>query len=353
MPTQNRLNGFRMTSLPETVKAALAKAILKKTTDLTVTLRKPLDFQSNCLYDIWAGEEHFIAKVYLKADEFESAPKREFQALTRLSSLDIAPQPIYYDPSVAPVVIYRYMEGAMWGRRYVSPTALARLMDLWLKVHAVPADWYARGYERSLQEVEDEFRHHFRNYLDWTAHAFKPGKQAAETILNLLDSRAIVFQELADYTPVLLLCRSDPRFANVIQRPNGTLGMVDWEDSGLLDPARQLADFLTHPNQEDLIDWPGWQAFVVPYLDTLGAQDSTITRRMHLYLEIFPFFWMMILTKWGIQLASARQLTGWNINGLPGNVRLRRYLARAISWPKFDYRNVLEDLEHIQFFPND
>jgi aminoglycoside phosphotransferase (APT) family kinase protein len=341
-----------MTSLPETVITEFSKAIKRKPTDLTVTLRKPLDHQSNCLYDIWAGEEHFIGKVYLQIDELESAPKREFQALTLLSSLDIAPQPIYYEPSIAPVVIYRYMEGEMWGRRCVSLTDLSRLMDVWLKVHSVPAVWYARGYERSLQEIEDGFRQHFRNYLDWAALEFEPGKQAAEMILKLLESRECVAQELADYTPVPRFCRSDPRFANVIQRPNGTLGMVDWEDSGLLDPARQLADFLTHPNQEDLIDWPDWQAFVTPYLTTLGEQDSTITRRTYLYLEIFPFFWMMGITKGGIRLASTRQLTGWTINGIPGNVRLRRYLARAISWPEFDYGNVLENLEHIQFFPN-
>jgi thiamine kinase-like enzyme len=27
-------------------------------------------------------------------------------------------------------------------------------------------------------------------------------------------------------------CRADPRFANVITRPDGRLAMVDWEDSG-------------------------------------------------------------------------------------------------------------------------
>jgi len=77
-----------MTGLPETVIAEFSKAIKRKPTDLTVTLRKPLDHQSNCLYDIWTAEEHFIAKVYLQTDELESAPRREFQVLTLLSSFD-------------------------------------------------------------------------------------------------------------------------------------------------------------------------------------------------------------------------------------------------------------------------
>jgi len=57
-------------------------------------------------------------------------------------------------------------------------------------------------------------------------------------------------------------CRSDARFANVIARPDGRVGLVDWEDSGLRDPARELADLLHHPNQEDLIDAEGWQPFL-------------------------------------------------------------------------------------------
>jgi len=341
-----------MTGFPDIVRTEFSKAIKRKPTDLSVTLRKPLDIQSNCLYDIWVNEEHFIAKLYLKADELDSAPKREFQALTLLSPLNIAPQPIFYEPSIAPVVIYRYMEGEMWGRRRVSLTDLSKLMAVWLQVHSVPVDWPARGYERSLQEVEDGFRQHFRDYLDWAALEFEPGQQAAEMILKLLEERTFVTQELADYSPVSRFCRSDPRFANVIQRPDGTLGMVDWEDSGLLDPARQLADFLTHPNQEDLIDWPTWQVFVNPYLTTLGEQDSIIERRLHLYLEIFPFFWLVIITKMAIKMASTGQLTDWNVNGLPVNDRLRRYLARAISWPELDYRNVLDNLEPIRFFPD-
>jgi thiamine kinase-like enzyme len=63
----------------------------------------------------------------------------------------------------------------------------------------------------------------------------------------------------------LVFCRSDPRCANVIARPDGRLGLGDWEDSGLRDPGREVADLLLHPNQEDLVAGPVWDAFLRPY----------------------------------------------------------------------------------------
>ena len=339
-------------SIPEILKTEIAKAIGLNLTELTITLRKPLEFQSNRLYDIWADDYHLIAKEYLQPDEREVAPLREYTALKLLSSLDIAPQPIFFDPAIGPIVIYAYMDGEMWDRRRASATDLSNLMELWLKVNSVSADWFSRGYERPLQAIEHELQNHLETYLDWVTVEFKSGEQAAEMCLKLLESRHGVFQELSDHVPIPCLCRADPRFANVIERPNGQLGLVDWEDSGLRDPARDIADVLTHPNQEDLVDWKEWQAFVEPYIDARSKIDKEIAMRMHLYFAIFPMFWLTLIIRRGIQLASTGQLTDWTINSLPGNKRLRRYLARALAWPKMDYGDTLENLESVEFFPD-
>src|SRR5690348_3166533 len=77
-------------------------------------------------------------------------------------------------------------------------------------------------------------------------------------------------------------------------RPGGRLGLVDWEDSGLRDPAREVADLLMHPNQEDLLDWHAWQ----PFLSTYGESrrdDANFELRLEGYLAIFPVFWLRIL----------------------------------------------------------
>src|SRR5712691_10851101 len=92
----------------------------------------------------------------------------------------------------------------------------------------------------------------------------------------------------------LCFCRSDPRFANVIARPDGRLGLVDWEDCGLRDTAREVADLLLHPNQEDLLGWREWQAFLQPYIDGRRS-DADFERRLQAYLAVFPIFWLGLL----------------------------------------------------------
>ena len=72
--------------------------------------------QANHLYDVWADGRHLIAKEYLSDVELD-APLNEYRALRLVESMDIAPPPLFFDPSVGPVVVYQYLEGVMWDRR--------------------------------------------------------------------------------------------------------------------------------------------------------------------------------------------------------------------------------------------
>jgi hypothetical protein len=171
--------------------------------------------------------------------------------------------------------------------------------------------------------------------------------------LELMDARHDTVLALAEIPPVLCFCRSDARFANVISRPDGRLGMVDWEDSGLRDPARDVADLQAHANQEDLLSPAEWEAFLRPYLAARSVADPTLSERIHLYLAIFPIFWLWLLIGRGLSLANSGKLGGWTISGLPPNQRLRRYLARAIAWPDRVFHRQLALLADVTFFPED
>lgn len=319
-----------------------------------ISVRPPLTFQSNRLYDVWVNGRHLIAKEFLKPDELQDAPAREFQALQLLEPLDIAPRPVFYDPDMAPVVVYEFMEGEMWDRKRPSPSELTQLTEVWLKMHTVPNEdlWFSRGHHTSFQTLESRFHDSFQKYTEWTAVAYPAGQRSAESCLDLLTQFRTVTRELTAHAPALCFCRSDPRFANVIQRPDGRLGLVDWEDSGLRDPARDLADLITHPNQEDLLHLNDWQAFLTPYLAKRGQLDATIQDRLHLYLAIFPIFWLAILLEHGIQKAKTGTVSGWHTNRLPVNEQLRRYLARALAWPDLAFHSQLAALAQIEFFPS-
>ncbi len=338
-------------NIPEIVKVATLQAFGAKASGLTITPRSPLDFQSNRLYDLWAGDRHFIAKEYVRPDEAAVAPAREYKSLQVLATMDIAPQPVFFDPDVGPVVIYEYLEGEMWNRRAVTGNDLSKLASVWIKMSAAPVDWVSRNYEYPLQALEPEFYARVGSYLQWTRAHFAPGAQTAELCLKLLEGRHAVAQELAEYAPRLCFCRGDPRFANVIQRPDGRLGLVDWEDGGLHDPAQDAAVIVTHPNQEDLASWETWQAFLRPYISFHSRTDPDIAYRTQLYLALCSIFWLTVFIQRGLRLAAAGQLPGWTINELPANERLRRYLAWALAWPDMRYELTLRDLGAVEFFP--
>lgn len=318
-----------------------------------IALRQPLTIQSNRLYDVWVEGRHLIAKEFLKPDELDTAPTREFSALQRVAALDIAPQPVFYDAALGPVVVYEYLEGEMWDRRVPAGDDLVKLAQLWIRLHALPTEglWIAHGSEQSPAEIVARFRRGFTGMVEWYTHHFPAGAQAARLCLEILERRLHLVEKFEQHRPVLCFCRSDARFANVIARPDGRLGMVDWEDSGLRDPARDLADLVTHANQEDLMDWAGWQPFLTEYLFQRSRHDPGLEERLHLYLAYFPLFWLLICIQSGIRRAEAGTISGWTINDLPANLRLRRYLARAAAWPKLEFKDELATFADVRFFP--
>jgi len=331
--------------------AARATGLPPATIDLSP--RAPLEHQANRLYDFWAGGRHLILKEFLLPDEKHAAAPREYQALALMAPLHLAPCPVFFDPALGPVVIYEFMEGDMWDRRKPTGTGLARLADAWLQMNAAQADqpWISHGYDQPRAQTMGRIQAHLQAYADWVETDFPAGQAAATACLGLLRRCRDAIDELSAAEPALCFCKADPRFANVIQRPDGRLGLIDWEDSGLRDPARDLADVMTHPNQEDLLSLEEWQAFAQPYLSGRSAVDAGLARRAHLYQALFPIFWLTVIMNQGRHRANTGGLESWSINGLPANQRLRRYLARALAWPDLNFERELQQLHDVEFFP--
>jgi thiamine kinase-like enzyme len=146
-----------------------------------------------------------------------------------------------------------------------------------------------------------------------------------------------VLKQLYATMPAGVFCRSDPRFANVIKRPDGRYGFVDWEDAGLRDPALEAADLMLHPEQEDLLTPAEWQPFLTAYCQATGFVQAGFLQRVEQYALALPLFWILVMMQYGIRLGQAGKLAEWQINELPANLRLQRYLARALAGTQRDF----------------
>ena len=339
----------------ETLRSVVAKFLRLPITNITISLRFPLTHQSNRLDDVYVDGRHLILKEFLKPEEFSSSPEREYRALKLLAPLDIAPQPVFYQPQTCdlnPIVIYEFMDGVMWDRTPPSAAQLAQLAELWLNIHRVQDDnlWISRGYG-NYDDLAERFNARFQIYAQWAADHFPAGLGAVEIWRGFLERCLEVNLRINAMDRMEVFCRADPRFANVIQRPDGRLGMVDWEDSGLRDPAMDIADMMNHPNQEDLISEADWQGFLKPYLAKRQLLDPGIMDRVHLYRFLFPMFNFSGLLGYGIAMANAGKPDGWQINEMPANDRLQRFLARCLAWPEVDFEKELEQAQEFMFFP--
>lgn len=337
--------------IPEVVQRVVAAAM--PGVDVLVTPRAAETHQSNQLFHLRSSDRHFIAKQYLKEDEWESAPAREHASLQRLEALDIAPRPFFYDAKLGPVVIYEYMEGRMWGRYHPSPEEMQTLALRMAQVHQMPPDelWLAHGSEQSLAQRMAWFTRLLESYAAWSAAHYAPGERAVSLCSSLLDRAGQVLDHLYATMPPLRFCRSDPRFANVIVRPDGRLGFVDWEDAGLRDPALEVADLFLHTEQEDLLTEGDYDTFMAVYTQAMQYDREPFGRRVEEIALVLPLFYIVILMRHGLALADAGKLATWQVNEMPANIRLQRYLARGLEGSLFDFDPAA--YADLHFFPTD
>ncbi len=181
------------------LKSVFAKAAGVSPAALCLTLRPSLDHQSNNLYDVQANHTRWILKEYLKEDEWEESPRREFEALKLLKPLGIAPRPLFFEPvspSHKPLVAYEFMAGEMWDRCRPTASQLAQLAQVWLAMNSLPTEnlWLSRGFD-SLTSLETRLLARAQKYHAWVESEFQSGRQAAEILLAECERRHPIFTE--------------------------------------------------------------------------------------------------------------------------------------------------------------
>src|SRR5260370_41879109 len=87
-----------------------------------------------------------------------------------------------------------------------------------------------------------------------------------------------------------------------------------------------------HPNQEGLLGWREWHAFLQPYIDG-HRSDADFERRLHAYLAVFSIFWLGFLLQEGLHRTDSGTFENWRGDQLEPNHRFGRYLGPASRCP--------------------
>ncbi|MCB0011056.1 MAG: phosphotransferase [Anaerolineales bacterium] len=315
-----------------------------------VQLRPPLTIQSNNLYDVMGPGPRLIAKEYLNKDELPAAPTREFLSLQLLAPYNIAPQPRFFDLAEGPIVLYEFMNGEMWPEQSPTPAMLTGLAESWLTMRRLGSDglWASRGLE-TLPQIVVNTGKRLQTYLEWAEGQIGVTTAFAAESRHLLQRAATAHEKLTARPILHYFCRSDPRFANLIHRPDGRVGMVDWEDAGLHDPAYAIAGFFGHANQEHLLTATDRAVFMAAYRAGLAAdEDPELPARVALYERLLSVAWLALLLGAGCNRPDQRD---WQVHHMPVNAKLHRFRARALSDSYAEFEQKLMTLEPIPFFP--
>ncbi|MSP13461.1 MAG: hypothetical protein EXR62_10965 [Chloroflexi bacterium] len=255
---------------------------------------------------------------------------REYRTLKllHLLDLDIAPQPLWFDPSCSilpfPVVMYAWLDGdplpSIPSRDQLAavcatfqtfhairpdtlPTALAS-QDLGIQ----PAWFHWFSFEPYLREL-----HKFVNdYGPWLSSNEPDGPELLSRLLRLVDlCSTFVRDTQAQPGPgnfPLCLCRVDPNLANTLWGADARLRWIDWEYSGWGDPAFELADLRWHASTA-----------------TITGSDHAWLRQTYRAPAADPDFWLrlavwdrLIATRWPFLVLRSL----WTLSHGPDRVRL-------------------------------
>lgn len=219
---------------------------------------------------------------------------REWTALHILAEaeLSIAPQPLLIDREryTWPVVVQSWIDGEpLQGPPHADADWQAILAHL-RTVHALTADKIRRPlpttvlYASTAKEACAA--------IDWQLNLLPSAERPPQLVALCADLHRCRFPSWD--APTLTLCRADPNMRNFIRR-EGAWASVDWEYSGLGDPAFEIADLIAHIAHLDVPE-DRWHWFVDQYVG--GQQAVPLRVRIETYLPLLLVWWTVRIARY-------------------------------------------------------
>lgn len=289
---------------------------------------RPVPSGNNLIFRVTRDADDWAVKFTIR-DERNRA-QREFSSLRLLESLNlqVAPRPLYFDQERyrLPVVVQTWIEGTPLK---LPPEDDAIWTDILLAYHVVHQVTDEVIQERGLALrpcglVTERPEKALTGLVEFLAQI--PIGEQPRTLSELL-------AELERFALPLIqvsscLGHGDATVRNMLHTASGVV-LVDWEYSGLCDPAHEIAKIMTHPHAKDVSE-ERWQWVAEHYAQMVG--DASFRQRIQVQYALALIWWCIRLVYGRSVLLQrpTRRLVGSAPEAeISSDENIERYLLRA------------------------
>jgi hypothetical protein len=235
------------------------------------------------------GGNEIDAVVKLYPDAGYVRGRRQYDAQMAFSLIGLAPRPLWFDREPEnlawQVLVYPWVEGEM--PTGAEPGVAAALARAAAAIHASDAETLPRyaPHAMSLQSWWQVVGQTAETVARRTAGVPELGEAFAALAGR---ARAAVEAALPLWAGTgLVPVHGDLALENALVTDGGQLLLLDWEMSGLGDPALEVARFLA----QTPLDLPGWEdAWLAEYLS--ASDRPGLAERIATYRALLPFEWL-------------------------------------------------------------
>jgi thiamine kinase-like enzyme len=239
------------------------------------------------------GDDLTLAIKFTLSDDRDRAG-REWHTLHALAEagLAIAPQPILLDREryALPVVVQSWVEGEPLLHPPHDDADWDAILAHMIAVHQLTEDRAQRSLPAPVLNASTaaEALAQIHWQLNRLPDEDRPPRLMA--LIHQVDGCHFPSWE----APTMTLCRADPNIRNFIRRA-GPWASVDWEYSGLGDPAFDIADLIAHIAHLD-VPAARWHWFVAQYASR--SADAGCRTRIETYLPLMLVWWTVRIVRY-------------------------------------------------------
>jgi thiamine kinase-like enzyme len=201
---------------------------------------RPIASGNNLLFRATRDDQDCAVKFMIR--DRRNRAQHEFDALTLIDGLSprIGPRPVFIDRDRYhhAVVVQTWIDGSALQAPPTDDSTWSQIVETYALVHQIhPAEAQRQGCASVIPAAQTVAAiRAFAQELPATPYA-----AALASLLAALEQAG-----LPEGQPARRWCHGDPNIRNILVTPTG-VQLVDWEYSGIGDPAQEIAGLLAHP----------------------------------------------------------------------------------------------------------